>query len=204
MNQLKVSTMTYIGSINTDTHIKDIYSQYVNRAFHDDLYIENKATKFNKKGKFVKSFGNQLTIKSKRRKYNIKLFFNNKFQITGIKSDEDVERIIYAIKTTLHVDMLNPVMVMKNVTLKMDRNPEHMIHLYDLCAKLMDEGYESYYTPEIYPGIKLKYNSSTALIFATGSIIISTKKEEEIKELYDIISKNIYINVNDKTKQQDT
>ena len=66
-----------------------------------------------------------------------------------------------------------------------------MIHLYDLCAKFMDEGYESYYTPEIYPGIKLKYNSSTALIFATGSIIISTKKEEEIKELYDIISKNI-------------
>ena len=123
MNQLKVSTMTYIGSINTDTHIKDIYSQYVNTAFHDDSYIENKATKFNKKGKFVKSFGNQLTIKSKRRKYNIKLFFNNKFQITGIKSDEDVERIIYAIKTTLHVDMLNPVMVMKNVTLKMDRNP---------------------------------------------------------------------------------
>ena len=118
MNQLKVSTMTYIGSINTDTHIKDIYSQYVNTAFHDDLYIENKATKFNKKGKFVKSFGNQLTIKSKRRKYNIKLFFNNKFQITGIKSDEDVERIIYTIKTTLHVDMLNPVMVMKNVTLK--------------------------------------------------------------------------------------
>lgn len=191
MNQLKVSTMTYIGSINTDTHIKDIYSQYVNRTFHDDIYIENKATKFNKKGKFVKSFGNQLTIKSKRRKYNIKLFFNNKFQITGIKSDEDVERIIYAIKTTLGIDMLNPVMVMKNVTLKVDRSPEHMIHLYDLCAKFTDEGYESYYTPEIYPGIKLKYTSSTALIFATGSIIISTKKEEEIKELYDIISKNI-------------
>lgn len=191
MNQLKVSTMTYIGAINTHTHIKDIYSQYVNRTFHEDLYIENKATKFNKKGKFVKSFGNQLTIKSKRRKYNIKLFFNNKFQITGIKSTEDVERIIHAVKTTLDVDMLHPVMVMKNVTMKVNRSPEHMIHLYDLCERLTNEGYESYYTPEIYPGVKLKYTSSTALIFATGSVIISTKKEEEIQELYDIITKNI-------------
>ena len=192
MNSLKVSTMTYIGSIKTHTHIKDIYAQYVTRAFHEDLYIENKATKFNKKGKFIKSFGNQLTIKSKKRKYNIKLFFNNKFQITGIKSDEDVERIIHEIKATLDVDMLNPVMVMKNVTLKVDRrSPEHMIHLYDLCTRFTNEGYTAYYTPEIYPGIKLKHTSSTALIFATGSVIISTKKEEDIRELYDIIIKNI-------------
>ena len=191
MNSLKVSTMTYIGSIQTPTHVRNIYTEYVNKAFHEDLYIENKATKCNKKGKFVKSFGNQLTIKSKRRKYNIKLFFNNKFQITGIKSDDDVERIIHAIKATLDVDMLNPLMVMKNVTLKVNRSPEHMIHLYDLCERFTDEGYESYYTPEIYPGIKLKYTSSTALIFATGSVIISTKKDEEIQELYDIIRKNI-------------
>ena len=191
MNSLKVSTMTYIGSIQTLIHVRDIYTEYVNKAFHEDLYIENKATKFNKKGKFVKSFGNQLTIKSKRRKYNIKLFFNNKFQITGIKSDEDVERIIHAIKATLDVDMLNPLMVMKNVTLKVNRGPEQMIHLYDLCERFTNQGYESYYTPEIYPGIKLKHTSSTALIFATGSVIISTKKDEEIQELYDIINKNI-------------
>ena len=191
MNSLKVSTMTYIGSINTHTHIKDIYSQYVNKAFHKDLYIENKATKFNKKGKFVKSFGNQFTIKSKTKKYNIKLFFNNKFQITGIKSNVDVERIIHEIKTTLNIDMLNPVMVMKNVSLKANRSPENMIHLYDLCARFTNEGYTAYYIPEIYPGVKLKYTSSTALIFATGSIIISTKKEEEIQELYDVIIKNI-------------
>ena len=193
METLKVSTMTYVGEIQSESNIKDIYNTLVDEKFHDDLYIENKNNKRNKKGSFIKSFGNQMTIKSKTKKYNIKLFYNNKFQMTGVKSYHDIERIIRELKKCLNVNIYNPRMVMKNVTLKISKNPSYMIHLYNLYHRFIDQGYVVYYTPELYPGLKFKYNLSTALIFATGSIIISTKREDDIYELYNIIDKNIML-----------
>lgn len=190
VDSMKVSTMTFVGRLETDVNIQDLYTMYVSKNIHKDLYIEDKSKKFTKKGKFMKSFGNQLTLKSYTKKYNIKLFYNKKFQITGIKSDEDLQHIIDAVKSIFNINMVEPKMVMKNVTLRVSRNPNYHIHMYNLYRRLMHD-YEVYYTPEIYPGIKLKYNMSTALVFATGSFIISARNDDDIKELRDIIDNNL-------------
>lgn len=190
VDSMRVSTMTFVGRLETDVNIQDLYTMYVSKNIHKDLYIEDKSKKFTKKGKFMKSFGNQMTLKSYTKKYNIKLFYNKKFQITGIKSDEDIQCIMQAVRSVFNIDMIEPKMVMKNVTMKVSRNPYYHIHMYNLYRRLMLE-YEVHYTPEIYPGIKLKYNMSTALVFATGSLIISAKNDDDIRELYDIIDNNL-------------
>lgn len=189
-DSMKVSTMTFVGRLETDASIRDLYLQNVSKRIHGDFYIEDKTIKHNKKGKFMKSFGNQMTLKNYSKKYNIKLFYNKKFQITGIKSDEDLQYIIEAVKSIFNIDMVEPKMVMKNVTMRVSRNPNYHIHMYNLYRRLMHD-HEVYYTPEIYPGIKLKYNMSTALVFATGSFIISARNDDDIKELRDIIDNNL-------------
>ena len=63
--------MTYVANFESNQNIKNIYDQYVNKMIDNDLYIEDKMTKMTKKGKPKKSFGNQMTIKSKSKRFNM-------------------------------------------------------------------------------------------------------------------------------------
>jgi len=181
----KISTMTYIGEIVNMSHpVSLYYSACVDKEIDDDLYIENKDKKRTKKGKFIKSFGNQITIKSRTKNFNVKLFYNNRIQITGVKSEEDVKKIFDKLCGLFGFKIANEKMVMKNVSLKISQST---INLYNLHDKLYAEDRDVNYTPEIYPGLKFKSGKSTALIFATGNVIISTKDDSEISGIIRVL-----------------
>ena len=152
----KISTMTYICKFSDIVDTKTFYEANVNKNIDSELYIENKSTKIDKKGKFVKSFGNQITIKSKSKKYNIKIFSNGKIQMTGIKDTEDTCYIERKLINIFNTNVVDKIMVMMNVTFKISSRP---VHLYDLFDILENDGKMVFYTPEIYPGLKLKYNN---------------------------------------------
>lgn len=177
----KVSTMTYIGEISETKHpVRLFYTAWVDTEIDTDLYIENKDKKRTKKGKFIKSFGNQLTIRSRTKNFNVKLFYNNRIQITGVKSHEDVRDIFDKLCNVFDFKIINEKMVMKNVSVKISQTT---INLYKMFDRLSSEGRTVSYTPEIYPGLKFKTGRSTALVFATGNVIISTKDDIEIESI---------------------
>lgn len=187
----KVSTSTYTTRNLTNICINDIYEKYLNLSFDENLFIEDKSTKMNKKGKPVKSFYNQITIKSNMHKFNIKMFINNTIQMTGIKSKTDLKYIVSKLECIFGLNITDVKLVMLNVTLKLSTNTLNLYKLYNLFKM---HGLEIYYTPEIYPGLKFKYKKNTALIFATGNAIISCHDEKYIDEIYRIflgISKNL-------------
>lgn len=183
----KISTMTYVCKFSNIVNTHVFYEANVDKVIDSELYIENKQNKINKKGLPVKSFGNQITIKSHVKKYNIKLFSNGKIQMTGIKSIEDTEYIQNKLQLIFQTDIIDTELAMMNVSFKLSERP---IHLYNLFDTLVLQDLIVYYTPEIYPGLKLKYNKSTALLFATGSIIISTKDETDIEVIRKILLEN--------------
>jgi TATA-box binding protein (TBP) (component of TFIID and TFIIIB) len=181
----KISTMTFVAeAVDLDCEVRHLYKKYVDKYLDEDFYIENKDTKRTRKGKFLKSFGNQITIKSKEKKFNVKLFYNKKIQITGVKSDSDVAEIFQKLKAIFNFEVVNVRMVMKNVSLKIS---DSVLNLYNLYAILISKGLDVYYSPEIYPGLKLKSHNCTSLIFATGNVIISTKDNSDLTEVIDMI-----------------
>ena len=185
----KISTMTYIAECSNLKHsVKTYYDACVDKEIDDDLYIENKDNKKTKKGKFVKSFGNQMTIKSKSKKFNVKLFYNKRIQITGVKSEEDVQSIFQKLCDLFDFTIHSEKMVMKNLALKISPNT---INLYNLYDKLKTNHSDVTYTPEIYPGLKFKTGNSTALTFATGNVIISTKDDNEVETIIRTLVENI-------------
>ena len=182
----KISTSTYTSKNLTQVCIKKIYENYLNFHFDDSLYIENKDTKINKKGQIIKNFYNQITFKSKDHKFNIKLFSNNTIQMTGIKAKEDIDFIVSKLEKIFNLNIVDIKMVMLNVTLNLSKK---VLNLYKMYEYFKMNNFEIYYTPEIYPGLKLKYKKNTALIFATGNAIISCQHEKYIYEILQVYSK---------------
>jgi len=179
--------MTYVCKFAKVIDTNAFYKTNIDKVIDSELYIENKQNKINKKGVHVKSFGNQITIKSLAKKYNIKLFSNGKIQMTGIKSREDAKHVEKKLRLIFETDIIDMEMAMMNVTFKITDKPVHLYHLFDVLAV---QDLVVYYTPEIYPGLKLKYNKSTAMLFATGSIIISTKDEMDIAIITSLLLEN--------------
>lgn len=180
---MQISTMTYVAKFESDKNIQNIYDKYVNKFIDNDLYIEDKKTKMTKKGKPKKSFGNQMTIKSKSKRFNMKIFYNKKIQLTGIKSLDDLINIFKRVESALDIIISSPKLVMKNMVTSIG----YEVNLYDMYDHLKNEDLDVHYSPEIYPGLKLKYENATALVFATGKMIISTKSVEEPYELEQLI-----------------
>ncbi len=175
--------MTYVATFESNRNIQDIYDKYVNKLIDNDLYIEDKKTKITKKGKPKKSFGNQMTVKSKSMRFNMKIFYNKKIQLTGIKSIDDLIKIFKRLEVAFGFEISSPRLVMKNMV----SNLGVEIQLYDMYEKLRKDGLDVHYSPEIYPGLKLKHHNATALVFATGKMIISTKSIEQPYELEQIV-----------------
>lgn len=180
---MQISTMTYVATFESSRNIQDIYDKYVNKLIDNDLYIEDKKTKITKKGKPKKSFGNQMTVKSKSMRFNMKIFYNKKIQLTGIKSIDDLIKIFKRLEVAFGFEISSPRLVMKNMV----SNLGVEIKLYDMYEELRKDGLDVHYSPEIYPGLKLKHHNATALVFATGKMIISTKSIEQPYELEKIV-----------------
>ena len=180
---MKISTMTYVAKVDTDRDIKCLYDEYLHKSIDTDLYVEDKSTKVTKKGRPKKSFGNQMTIKSRSKKFNLKLFYNKKIQITGMKSLDELIAVFKTLELLFDIKIYSRKLVMKNMVTDLNRQ----LQLYALYDKMKNMGLQVCYSPEIYPGLKLKHNGVTALIFVTGKMIISTKSVEEPYETEQLV-----------------
>lgn len=201
---LNLSTMTIIGGINTgNIDIKYFSDNFVSPIFpacaikktkkHGD-YVETK------RGKIKKSFYNQVTIQ-----YNdittksIKLFSNGKLQITGITSlneASDVSRLMEKIlnttfdTTTFKVTSIEVGMINTNFSFgkRID-----IIQLRTILNKYSNVSIS--YEPDVYPGLKMKYDKTSVFIFTTGNVLITgVKTLNEIQDALKFVVNNTYAN----------
>lgn len=140
------------------------------------------------------SFYNQITLKYKDTltQKSIKVFSNGKLQMTGITSFIEaivVSELISAMFNNT-IQTINIAMINSNFSLNCGLN---VIKLQDLFKKC--ENVQAIYDPDVYPGLKVYYNSTSAFIFNTGNIVITGAKSiKDINKSYtfimEIISNN--------------
>lgn len=189
---LNLSTMTIIGGMNTNQidikYLSDHFVSPVHPACilkktkkHGD-YVETK------RGKMKKSFYNQITIQYKdTTTKSIKIFSNGKLQITGITSLNEASEVANLIGSILNtvfdcnryaVTSLEIGMINTNFSFgrKID-----IITLRDILNSFPNVSID--YEPDVYPGLKIKYNKSSIFIFTTGNVLITgVKSLEEVKD----------------------
>lgn len=186
---MKISTMTYVAKFDNQIDILSIYENGLRQNLDKDFFIEDKSKKVTKKGKPKKSFGNQITIKSRTMTFNLKIFFNKKIQVTGVKSRENLDTIFNKLEHLFKIKITSPKLVMKNCVANLGVN----LNLFKLFHHMKDVNLSVNYTPEIYPGLKLKHHDRTAMIFATGKVILSSKCEEDPVELLELVKQTVEV-----------
>lgn len=174
MENLRISTMTAIGSLNNHIHLENLYK---NVEINDTIkYIEygcqgykGFSKKNNKKRKNTKkTFYNQLTIHILTDKLvNVKVFNNGKIQMTGLKYSEQGKQII-----RLLIDEINklnydeiyingeyPVTYSNYdiVLINSDFDIKYEINREVLHKEIIKAGYYSSFESCIYPGVNIKY-----------------------------------------------
>lgn len=201
---LNLSTMTIIGGMNkSNIDIKYLSEHFVS-PIHPSCML--KKTKKHgdytetKRGKMKKSFYNQISIQYRdTTTKSIKIFSNGKLQITGITSLNEastvgslIEKILntafdveeYKV-TTLEIGMINTNFSFGH---RLD-----IICMRDILNKIENVNID--YEPDVYPGLKIKYNKSSIFIFTTGNVLITgVKSLEEVKQAFDFVVENTFEN----------
>jgi TATA-box binding protein (TBP) (component of TFIID and TFIIIB) len=182
MEDLRISTMTAISSLNSDIHLDYLYhSMDISTNFpfiqHGSLGIKGSSTKTSRKSrkpKQKKTFFNQVTIHVFVEKLvNVKLFNNGKIQMTGLKYEghgtKVLDRLIPYIKeldsSSEHKILLQHDVTYPDVTYKplnivlinSDFDIKYKIKRDILHREIIDAGIYSSYEPCIYPGVNIKY-----------------------------------------------
>tara|TARA_B110000977_G_C11091322_1_gene497055 strand:- start:4376 stop:5131 length:756 start_codon:yes stop_codon:yes gene_type:complete len=201
---LNLSTMTIIGETNkgnidikyfSDNFVSPIYPACAIKKTkkHGD-YIETK------RGKMRKSFYNQVTIQYiDITTKSIKLFSNGKLQITGITSLIEANKVAELMQNVLNstfgiedfkVSAGQIGMINTNFSFgfKLD-----IIQLRSILKE--KDGVRIEYEPDVYPGLKMKYNKTSVFIFTTGNVLITgVKTLEEIQEALIYVVESTYTN----------
>jgi TATA-box binding protein (TBP) (component of TFIID and TFIIIB) len=201
---LNLSTMTIIGGINKgNIDIKYFSDNFISPVFpacaikktkkHGD-YTETK------RGKIKKSFYNQVTIQYKDiTTKSIKLFSNGKLQITGITSLNEATSVAHLMETILNTTfcvedykVTSIEIGMINTNFSFGRKLD-IINLRTILSKHPNVKIE--YEPDVYPGLKMKYDKTSVFIFTTGNVLITgVKSLEEIQEALKYVVDNTYEN----------
>lgn len=183
MENLRISTMTAISSINSDINLDNLYKNI--QINNDILFIEhgahgykgesNKNKRKTRKPEKKKTFFNQVTIHVNCDKtVNVKLFNNGKIQMTGLKYEDHgskvLQKLIPIIKsldatkakeTPNELKILNhPDIVyqpMNIVLINSDFDIKYKVQRDILHREIVDAGMYSSYEPCIYPGVNIKY-----------------------------------------------
>ena len=177
MDNLRISTMTAVSSINSDI---DLINLFKNSIINDKLtYIQHGS--LGKKGEHHKkqrksripkkqcSFFNQVTLHVNCEKIvNVKLFNNGKIQMTGLKYENQglkllTEEILplfvnyHDIFDSEFINILNYRIVMMNSDFDIKKEIDRDL----LQSKIVDNGYYSTFEPDWYPGVNIKYYFNT-------------------------------------------
>ena len=175
MENLRVSTMTAIGSLNNHIDLQKLYNKiepndiikYINYGINGYKGESNKK-KSKKKVQNKKVFYNQLTFHIFYDKIiNVKIFNNGKIQMTGIKYYEQGKHVINLLIKQLQLLNYDDIYITKNVPISYsnyeivlinsDFDIKYEINREILHKEIIKAGYYSSFEPCIYPGVNIKY-----------------------------------------------
>ena len=173
---LRISTMTACAEIRSNINLGKLYEQthlsdfikYVEHGDNNYKGFAKKNTKKKRKEKSKRTFFNQVTLHCfyDDKIINIKFFNNGKIQMTGLKYEEQGQKL-YGELYNLFInqeetfdgglELLNYriVLINSDFTLNKDINRDM------LQDKLAEGNYYSTYEPCVYPGVNIKYYFNT-------------------------------------------
>lgn len=182
-----VSTITCNGSVGTAVKSDILYEQIhvasddknTRQIIYCEYHGNKKGVNPNEKKRKLKAkkedtrFDNQVTViyrMSEKYAPNIKIFRNGNLHMTGIKKQEDAEKITQAlIQEILRIADVNPDIVQKREELQChpiiirmintNFSVPYLIRRKDLHKMLISDEYGNLcdFQPGSYPGVKLKY-----------------------------------------------
>lgn len=200
---LNISTMTIVCDLNCSICIESLTKNFKSMYYplcEIKKAKSNRDSVLTKRGKVKKSFYNQTTITYfNYSKKSIKVFTNGKLQITGIISINDAIDVIQnVIRILVNSDQAllegKPLPSVENMNLfKVEMINSNFKFGKELKLKKLElklsKKYNVVYEPDTYPGVKMKYNTSSIFIFGTGNVVITGAKTlKEILMVYDLIS----------------
>lgn len=193
-----ISTITMIADLKTEISINSFKEcpTWTPEAISHNFEIGVP----NSKNKVKRTFFNQISVRYKDEKSqkSIKIFSNGRLQMTGITSSFEARNIVRIISECLTINPatcviskdINPnlqiAMINSNFCLNYGIN---VVKLQDIMSCSSDRPSSVIYEPDVYPGLKVKYNNTHMFVFSTGNIVITGAKS--IKDI-----QNCYIYVN--------
>ena len=177
MENLRVSTMTAISSLNSNINLDNLYKNI--QINNDILFIEHgshgikgeshKIKRKTRKPEKKKTFFNQVTIHVNCDKIvNVKLFNNGKVQMTGLKYETHGSNVLDKLVPIIKLlDVSNELKVLDHneivytpmniVLINSDFDIGFKVQRDSLHREIVDVGMYSSYEPCIYPGVNIKY-----------------------------------------------
>ena len=177
MENLRISTMTAISSLNSDINLDNLYKNFIitdkipfiQHGSHGIKGESNKAKRKPRKPEKKKTFFNQVTLHvSCDKLVNVKLFNNGKIQMTGLKYENHGTKVLkILIPYILHLDQIKEDKILNSteiifepmniVLINSDFDIGYKIKRDILHREIVDAGLYSSYEPCIYPGVNIKY-----------------------------------------------
>jgi len=177
MDNLRISTMTAISSLNSNIHLDNLYNNFqINDTFpliqHGSHGIKGESIKTKRKSRKPekkRTFFNQVTIHVNCDKLvNVKLFNNGKIQMTGLKYSNHGQKVMDLLvpcikqldrhNDTKVFDQIDTIYTPMNIVLiNSDFDIKLKIKRDILHHEIIHAGYYSSYEPCIYPGVNIKY-----------------------------------------------
>jgi len=208
---INLSTMTMVCDLTKPVDIL-LFSDNFKSPPNTECTIKRpqKTTEFNltKRGKKRKTFFNQASIHFTTHTTKcIKVFSNGRLHITGVTSLHEAQTVssfvcdilnetLGAISGTEKVQAKNLEICMINTNFALN----HGIDILKLKQKIIDNNIVCHYTPDTYPGLKIKYSHdngqrTSVFIFSSGQIVITGAKSlEHISYVYTNLFKIIIDN----------
>lgn len=177
---INISTMTILVTFQDSINLIDLKKENT-----PEYFLKYNSEHMIPKGKKTgNEFMNQYTIKYKDEngRKNIKIFPNGKIHITGVKSFNEIKYISDSV--ILFSGKKNKVTNIEICLLNTNFHVGIGLNLHNLGEIIKNQEERdvnvdiplSFYDPNKYPGLKLKYNGTSILIFSSGSIMIAGGK----------------------------
>lgn len=177
IKNLRISTMTQIAEISSKINLNNLYKyleptdtiRYISFGSELNKGEITKKIKKPRKDKEKKFFYNQITIHIFFEKIvNVKIFNNGRIQMTGLKKNNQGEKIIKIFLEEVNklseeykkeiFEVSNPKFTwIKTVLINSDFDLHYKVDREALHRSIIDEGYYSSFEPCIYPGVNIKY-----------------------------------------------
>ena len=183
VSELSISTITMIAVLNVNNINMEIVANNLHKHLEIEFVMKNKKRTdkplVTKRGKEKRAFFNQITISFKDgNQKSIKIFTNGKLQMTGITSFVEGMKISSMLAESISACIHTPILV-KDLYIGMINSDfcfRKRVKMRLSCEILRNMSWTVSYEPDTYPGLKIKFQGVSILIFETGNVIITGGK----------------------------